>query len=236
LRAFISYSHRDDAAVAHSIRDALEREGVDVWRDETITFGDSIASRLLDAVKDADVFVALITKASAASEWTRAEIAGAIAAQARESKPRILPVILDDNIEIPLFLRTIQGLNATNLPGAEVARSVASAAITLAENRDSANVRADLEARRQVNDIEISEVRRAAISLGSRNTRRNQRLAAFLVAIAATLSAISVSVVTLLAPGNSPAKVALAIGTAPVLSVIAAVAGFYFGSARTGDE
>ena len=82
-RAFISYSHRNDSAIARLLQRAMQRLGkpwylpwaIHVFRDETdLTASAAAWGSITRALDRADHFVLLASKASADSDWVRKEI------------------------------------------------------------------------------------------------------------------------------------------------------------------
>jgi hypothetical protein len=71
---FISYA-REDAALAYRLQGELERRGFSVFVDREGTLvGENFVRRIVSELRRADAVVALLTPASAASEWCRAEL------------------------------------------------------------------------------------------------------------------------------------------------------------------
>lgn len=94
-RVFVSYSRRDARPVL-SIADALERRGHDVWIDvEDIPVG-AWAGRIVEAIRQSDVFLLVLTSASASS----AEVAKEVSLAASRHIP-IIPVVIAPAVEIP---------------------------------------------------------------------------------------------------------------------------------------
>jgi TolB-like protein len=85
---FISYSH-EDAATAQSYRDALAREGYDVWWDATLRSGDTYDEVLEAALRAAKAVVVLWSPRSVASRWVRSE------ATIADRNKTLLPVTIE---------------------------------------------------------------------------------------------------------------------------------------------
>jgi hypothetical protein len=94
MKVFVSYS-RDDAPYARELSDALRKRGIDVSSDMSITAGASLATELRRMMDDADAFVLLTSKSSAASGSIDREVAAATARASRDRDVRLIPVILD---------------------------------------------------------------------------------------------------------------------------------------------
>jgi len=75
---FISYK-REEAAAATHLREALVKEGFNVWWDEDLQCGQAWAEKLDEAVRDAACIVVLWSELAVASQWIRHEASQAIA-------------------------------------------------------------------------------------------------------------------------------------------------------------
>lgn len=84
---FLSYS-REDQATARRFAGALQREGFDVWWDQTLHTGDPYDQVTEQALRSAKAVVVLWSKASVASRWVRAE------ATIADRKGTLLPVMI----------------------------------------------------------------------------------------------------------------------------------------------
>src|ERR1044071_7188479 len=72
-RIFISYA-REDGELARAIRDMLAARRLQVFLDsESMIGGEDFVDRLTGELRQADAVVALLTPASARSEWCQAE-------------------------------------------------------------------------------------------------------------------------------------------------------------------
>ena len=87
-RAFLSYSHEGDRAIARSLQHDLRRFGrawyrppaFRIFRDDTeLAAGSSLRSSIKDAIDASDYFVLLASPAAARSPWVRAEVAHRLA-------------------------------------------------------------------------------------------------------------------------------------------------------------
>ena len=100
---FISYS-TEDAPFAKFLFKSLEERGIKVWLDEReIRVGDSLTTRIGDAVRLNDFMVVVLSPASVRSEWVRKELAEAMNKEIRQKRVVVLPVIYR-RCEIPPFL------------------------------------------------------------------------------------------------------------------------------------
>jgi hypothetical protein len=101
---FISYSHQDKEFV-DSLAKQLVREKVSIWLDRwELHVGDSLVSKVQDAIAGASALLVILSKASVESEWCKKELSSGLIRELGEKRVVVLPVLLED-CEIPLFLR-----------------------------------------------------------------------------------------------------------------------------------
>ena len=101
---FISYSHEDKGFVDR-LAAQLVRNRVYVWLDRwELHVGDSITSRIEDAITNASALLVILSKSSVESAWCRREINSGLLRELEERRVVVLPVLVDD-CTIPLFLR-----------------------------------------------------------------------------------------------------------------------------------
>ena len=101
---FISYSHRDKGFVDR-LAVQLVRYKVSVWLDRwELHVGDSLISRIQEAISGASALLVILSKASVASEWCRKELNSGLVRELEEKRVVVLPVLRED-CEVPLFLR-----------------------------------------------------------------------------------------------------------------------------------
>lgn len=114
VTVFVSYSQKDDAWAAR-IQDALEREGVRVWRDKSrLIAGHDIQDSLSSAISDVNYFVLLVSKHSASSNWVKKELNTALAHEKENDRRLLIPVRLD-NATLPEVLSERHCLDFTEM-------------------------------------------------------------------------------------------------------------------------
>lgn len=95
-KVFISYS-LDNSDYARELAEILQHAGIDVWFDRTeLKPGDAILDELQNALESASAIIVLLSKNYVTSNWAAFE-RGAAHALNKE----ILPIIIDDSINIP---------------------------------------------------------------------------------------------------------------------------------------
>jgi len=102
---FLSYSRRDEARVA-AVQEALEREGLRVWRDKPeIQAGESFISEIEAGLSQSRCVVLFVSQDALGSTWVLREWNVALTLPMR-----IIPVRLDDS-ELPLMLRPVEAVD-----------------------------------------------------------------------------------------------------------------------------
>ena len=103
-RVFISYSH-SDATFAIKLEQALTERSIDVWIDrKEILVGDSLIERIREGIDTSQFVCAIISKNSAQSKWVQNELDIAMNQQIQNKVVKVLPLIVEPNVELPLFL------------------------------------------------------------------------------------------------------------------------------------
>ena len=110
MQIFISYSHAD-TEFANRLRESLEQGGYSVWIDDTdIEPGELWDDEIVNGLKESDVFLVILSPASAASINVKNEIGYAL-----EKNKKLIP-ILYKKCELPFRLRDYQYIDFTTLP------------------------------------------------------------------------------------------------------------------------
>lgn len=101
---FISYSHAD-ADFVDRLAMQLVGHGVNVWLDRwEINVGDSLITKVQDAIDGASALLVVLSKASVQSSWVTKEVNSGLMRELDERKIVVLPVLVED-CRIPTFLR-----------------------------------------------------------------------------------------------------------------------------------
>ena len=104
---FISYSHHDTKR-AQKIGDFLSRHGLRVWRDHRLEVARPYDDQIEAQLKSARCIVVLWSTESVKSSWVKAE------AQFAHDRRVLVPVFIENEVEVPLLYRRIQGAFVTN--------------------------------------------------------------------------------------------------------------------------
>jgi hypothetical protein len=125
-RAFISYSHRDEAFVLDLVR-RLKEHGIGVWIDQVdLLIGDSLIRRIGDAIRDEDFVIAVISEHSVRSSWCAKELSLAVTHGIQSKQVKVLPVRLD-GIALPSFMDDMLWVEADRYDCSAVAAELATA-------------------------------------------------------------------------------------------------------------
>src|SRR5688572_9582899 len=105
-KAFVSHAH-EDKGVAEELARALRARGVVAWLDKwEIQLGDSLIQKIFETgLKDCDVFLVLLSPASARSRWVQEELDVAMIRRI-EGATRVVPVVVAPT-ELPIALRPL---------------------------------------------------------------------------------------------------------------------------------
>ena len=101
---FISYSHADKTFVDR-LATQLVKAKVSVWLDRwELNLGDSLITKVQDAITDSSALLVILSKSSVESEWCKKELTSGLLRELEERRVVVMPVLMED-CEIPLFLR-----------------------------------------------------------------------------------------------------------------------------------
>ncbi len=109
-RIFISYAHRDGAPLAQYLQAELTESGFDAWLDtHRLYAGDAWSREIEEAIDRAAVVLALLSAGSFTSDICRAEQRRAL-----EKGKRVVPLRVQTDCDVPLYLQTRQWLDFSN--------------------------------------------------------------------------------------------------------------------------
>lgn len=111
MKAFISYSHKDKDRFVKDFIERLESSGIEVWWDKELGFGDSLIDIFRKGIDDCDVFFAILSKFSIKSKWVKEEMDAGFIRKINKDI-RFVPVVLDEDMEIPAPLEHIRQMRA----------------------------------------------------------------------------------------------------------------------------
>lgn len=88
--------------------EGLRARGVDAWVDRwEIRPGDSLVQKIFDdGIAGADAFIVVLSSVSVRKRWVREELDAAVVRRIESSgQRRVIPIVLDDDVEVPAPLR-----------------------------------------------------------------------------------------------------------------------------------
>ena len=105
-KAFISHASEDKERFAIPLATALRARGIDAWVDQwEMQPGDSLVDKIFEeGIKNATVFVIVLSKASIAKPWVRQELNAAVVKRIDDGM-KLIPIVLD-GCEIPGALKS----------------------------------------------------------------------------------------------------------------------------------
>jgi HJR/Mrr/RecB family endonuclease len=99
---FLSYASQDKV-VASEIAKSLQQAGVPTWVDSwELAVGDSLASRIHEALDASDTLVVLLSPNSVGSRWIQNEWHTALTREVEQRSIHVIPVLVED-CELPPF-------------------------------------------------------------------------------------------------------------------------------------
>ncbi len=104
MAVFISYSRRDKSFV-NKLAANLVLQRVHVWIDTwELSPGDSLTTKIQEAIQGASALLVVFSTASAQSEWCKRELSAGLIRELEEKRVVVLPVLLED-CYLPVFIR-----------------------------------------------------------------------------------------------------------------------------------
>jgi len=106
-RVFISYANQDKEK-ALNLAETLKANGFEIWIDEyNLRLGDSISEKILEGIKHSSYFLLIITEEFLNSNWVEKELNLMIGSIKEFPNRKIIPLLYDKDIELPVQLRDI---------------------------------------------------------------------------------------------------------------------------------
>jgi len=123
---FISYFHQDRPH-AEVLARALEAEGLSVWWDRTIPAGRTFDEVIEEALNATKVVMVLWSRGSVESRWVLNE------AEEAAARNILVPVLIEEDVRIPLAFKRIQAANLVGWDGSQEAPAFHDLVATLAQ-------------------------------------------------------------------------------------------------------
>ena len=115
-KVFICHSSEDKESFVKNFADNLFKKGIDAWVDEyEIHFGDSIIEKVNEGLKNSDKGIIIFSKNLNNSIFALAEVNSIIYKGIYEKSYFIIPIIIDDDVEIPELINHVSSVKITNI-------------------------------------------------------------------------------------------------------------------------
>lgn len=115
-KIFICHSSEDKEAFVENFANNLFKKGIYAWVDKyEIKLGESIIEKVNEGLKNSDKGVIIFSKNLNNSLFTMAEVDSLIYKGIYEKSYFIIPIIIDDDVEIPELINHISGVKINNL-------------------------------------------------------------------------------------------------------------------------
>lgn len=115
MNIFISYSHRDEK-IALKLSNVLSSSGFDVFIDNKIPIGGDIYREIGKNILKADALIVIVSKNSLNSFAMANEAVSYLSFMNKGAIPFVIPIIIGDDIEIPLYLKDYNCLRIPSDP------------------------------------------------------------------------------------------------------------------------
>ena len=104
-KAFISHASDDNERFVHEFAKRLLDAGVDIWLDHwELAGGDSLPDRIFRlGIGESDVVLSVLSTSALFKPWVREEFDAAVVRRI-EGKTRLVPIVLDRDVEIPVAI------------------------------------------------------------------------------------------------------------------------------------
>jgi len=106
-RVFISHASEDKDRFVLEFAKRLRANGVDAWVDQwEINPGDSLIDKIFEqGISEADAFIIVLSANSIQKHWVREEL-NAASIKRIEKNTKVIPIIIDKDLEVPEVLKT----------------------------------------------------------------------------------------------------------------------------------
>lgn len=104
-KAFVCHSSKDNKRFVLDFATRLRERGIKAWLDKwELLLGDSLVDKIYeDGIKSCNAFIIILSKHSINSKWVKDELDIGVV-QKIEKHTRLIPIIIDEDIEIPTVL------------------------------------------------------------------------------------------------------------------------------------
>lgn len=119
-KVFISHASEDKDRFVIDFATKLRSNGVDAWVDQwELNVGDNLVDKIFEhGIQKASVFIVVISKYSIVKPWVKEELNAAFIKRI-ETNAKILPIVIDSEIEVPEILKNTVWEKINNLTNYE---------------------------------------------------------------------------------------------------------------------
>ncbi len=115
-KVFICHSSEDKETFVEIFANNLFKKGIDAWVDKyEIKLGESIIEKVNEGLKNSDKGVIIFSKNLNKSLFALAEVDSLIYRGIYEKSYFVIPIIIDDDVEIPELINHVSGVKINNL-------------------------------------------------------------------------------------------------------------------------
>jgi WD40 repeat protein len=148
-RVFISYAHSDGATLAARLADELYQAEYTIWWDQGgISGGASWSREVEKGLDDADVVLALLSRASDVSDVCRGEHLRAL-----DNKKTLIPILVQKNVNRPVYLHAKHYIAFDPIDDVELYRSSLKALLSSIRAGETATFPSEYAARRAARQV-----------------------------------------------------------------------------------
>jgi hypothetical protein len=115
-KVFICHASEDKERFVLGFAENLRANGVDAWLDKwEIKLGDSLVGKVFDeGIEECQCFIIILSEKSVKKKWVREELNSAFV-QKIEKDTKIMPIIIDKNVNVPKVLKHTYWIKMENL-------------------------------------------------------------------------------------------------------------------------
>lgn len=190
MKVYISHTN-EDVKIANTIRNYLANRNIEVFDEKAnISMGSNLVSFINEAISSSDAVLFVISKNTHKSRWVHQEISLALNNKLKGKEVKLIPIVVEKNLEIPFFLKEYIYLDLSKDQDFE---SGMSKIVQSLESGKKTSIQQDLETK--VENIEIEKKLLLLESLEYEEYKKfRSRQMFFITMIATLISSIAASV------------------------------------------
>lgn len=125
-KVFVSHGSEDKQRFVEAFAHELRASRVDAWYDRwEIGPGDSMVKRIFEeGIGQAQAVVIVLSSTSVDKPWVKAELETAVVQQITTMGIQLIPIVIDQDVDVPMALRRLRWISAHDLNVAKAAAEV----------------------------------------------------------------------------------------------------------------